>query len=219
MHADFHVKKYGFDRVFSLGASKPEVNPSDLQLQVLELQAEIERLKQERDEDLARARADGFEAGLVRARSDREAATLAAVDALNAALENVERRFEDAETRISQEAAEVALAAADFMAARALEQAPWAAIDQAIGRVLRQVRGQTLQVRVHPSLVADIGRLIEARRSQDRRRLSIDAFADETLAPGDAIISWEQGGLVLDAAARREVVRAELGGVPVAAAD
>ena len=36
-------------------------------------------------------------------------------------------------------------------------------------------------------------------------------ISDDALAIGDALIAWEQGGLTLDAAARRSAILAELG--------
>jgi flagellar assembly protein FliH len=123
----------------------------------------------------------------------------------------VDARFEEVVTRMQQDSAEVALSAADVLAARALQHAPGAAIDEAIGRVLRQVaRGQELLVRVHPDHITEIERMVAIRQGGDRRRLNIQVVADETLPLGDANIEWDQGGLVLDASARAEAIRAEL---------
>ncbi|WP_256731644.1 hypothetical protein [Sphingomonas sp. dw_22] len=98
-----------------------------------------------------------------------------------------------------------------MVAGRALEAAPAAAIDAAIGRVLGQVaRGTELQIRVHPDLVADIEAKIVQRQSQDRRKLNLFVTADADLVLGDAVIGWEEGGLTLSAAARREAITAEL---------
>ena len=80
------------------------------------------------------------------------------------------------------------------------------------GRVLTQVaRGQELRVRVHPDLAERMEAVIAERQSRDRRRLSLTVIADDALAVGDALIAWEQGGLTLDAAARRAAILTELG--------
>lgn len=111
--------------------------------------------------------------------------------------------------RLAADATELALAAADHLAARALGIAPGAGIDQAIGRVLKQIgRGQDLQVRDHPDFVEEIERLIAARQDGERRQLNLHVAADDGLAEGDACIEWDQGGLTLDAAARYAAVRA-----------
>jgi flagellar assembly protein FliH len=154
---------------------------------------------------------DGFQAGLTQARAEQGAALLAAVDALQSSLELTDGRVEEITTRVSEDAAQVALAAAETLAGRAMTQTPAVAIDEAIGRALRQVaRGQEILVRVHPSLVEEVERMIGVRQSGDRRRLSIQIVADERLMLADAHIEWDQGGLTLDAAERAAMVRAEL---------
>lgn len=212
MDAAFHVKPFAFDRIFAVSAAaSTELRVEDLQLQIGALEAELQRLRDDQDAMLALARADAFEAGLAQARGERETAYLAAVDALQASIETVEARFDGVAEQMQQDAAAVALSAAEVLAARAIEEAPAAAIDQAIGRVLRQVaRGQELLVRVHPDLVAEVDRLIAVRQSGDRRRLNLHVEADDALAMGDAHIEWDHGGLILDAAARAEAIRAEL---------
>jgi flagellar assembly protein FliH len=100
------------------------------------------------------------------------------------------------------------------LAARALVEMPAAAIDEAIGRALRQVaRGQEIAVAVAPELVGEVERLIAVRQGGDRRHLALTVVADAALPPGDAHVHWDQGGMVLDAAARAEAVRAALDGV------
>lgn len=212
MDASFHIKPFAFDRIFAVASPAPvDLCAEDLQLQIASLEAELEQVRSDQDAMLALARADGFEAGLTQARNERETAYLAAADALQASLESVESRFEAAVAQVEQDAAEVALSAAEVLAARAIAADPAAGIDEAIGRVLKQVaRGQELLVSVHPSLLAEVERLIGRRQAGDRRRLNLHVVADEMLAPGDARIEWDQGGLVLDAAARAAEIRAEL---------
>lgn len=211
MDASFHIKPFAFDRIFAMPAPDSNLKVEDLQLQVASLEAEAALMRADHEALLARARADGFQAGLTQARAEQGAALLAAVDALQSSIELTDGRVEEITTRISEDAAGVALAAAEMLAARAIEQAPCLAIDEAIGRVLRQVaRGQELLVRVHPSLVDEVERMIGVRQSGDRRRLSIQVIGDDRLPIADAHIEWDQGGLTLDAATRAAAVRAEL---------
>lgn len=212
MDASFHVKPFAFDRIFAVGSTAdPAPRTDDLQLQIASLEAEIERMRADHEAMLVRARADGFEAGLSFARGERETALLSAVDALQASVEMVDGRIEDITRRITEDAAEVAIAGAELLAARALAEAPGAAIDAAIGRALKQVaRGQELLIHVHPDLKPEIERLIAVRQSGDRRRLNLHVVADESLSHGDAHIEWDQGGLKHDAAARAAALRAEL---------
>ncbi len=212
MDAAFHIKPFAFDRVFTAAPPRPTRSSAlDLELEVESLRAELETLRRDHGTELARARADGFEAGLYQARTEREAALLAAADALQASLETIDEEFEAATATVTRDATEVALAAADVMAARALEHAPEQAIEDALARVLQQVgRGPTLLVKVHTSLAEEMTQLVQLRVSRERRRMTIDVVGDPALALGDALILWNEGGLRLDAAARRAMVLEEL---------
>ncbi len=208
----FHnVQRFAFDRVFNLHSDSGEPIPADMSLELGALRTEIAALKAEHGAQIALARAQGFEAGLAQARGEREAALLSAVDALQAGLETIDERFDEVSQRVTGEAAEIALAAADMIAGRALETGPADAIDAAIGRVLGQVaRGTELEVRVHPEIAEAIEARIVERQARDRRRLNLAVVPDATVAIGDAMIGWDQGGLAVDASARRDAVRAEL---------
>lgn len=207
-----HIKPFAFDRIFAMPvANGPAARAEDLRLQVAALEAEAALMRVDHEAQLAVARAEALDAGLAQARGEQAAALLAAVDALQSTIELTDERVEGITARITEDATQVALAAADMLAARALEQAPGASVDAAIGRVLRQVaRGQDLLVRVHPDLTEEIERLVAIRRKGDRRQLNLHVAADDHLALGDAHIEWDQGGLSLDAAARTAAVRAEL---------
>ena len=211
MDASFRIKPFAFDRIFAMPSTEPPLPAEDLQLQIASLEAEAALMRADHEALLAKARMDGFQAGLTQARAEQGAALLAAVDALQSSIELTDGRVEEITTRVREDAAEVALAAAEVLAARAVDIAPALAVDEAIGRVLRQVaRGQEILVRVHPALVEEVERMIGVRQSGDRRRLSIQVVPDERLALADAHIEWDQGGLTLDAAERAAMVRAEL---------
>lgn len=213
MEAAIQVKPFGFDRVFRLATADPAVpGHADHHKQTETLQAEIDRLTHEREADLARARTDGFEAGLVQARRERAAALLSATDALHAAIDDIDTRLAGAADVMMREAAEMALAAAEVLAGHAIDHAPARAIDEALGRALQQVgRGTPLIIRVNPALAADVERAIALRVSQERRKLTLTVIGDETVAEGDAEIFWDEGGIGVDAAVRRAAVMTELG--------
>jgi len=211
MHAHVHVERFGFDRIFAVPPGRSAPIGPDAALEVATLRAELALLKSEQESALALARAQGYETGLAQARAEREVALLSAVDALQAGIEVIDAQFAEVSERVTGEAAEIALAAADMIAGRALETAPGAAIDEAIGRALSQVaRGTELLVRVHPDLLEDIEGRIADRQSRDRRKLNLIVVPDADIPVGDARIGWEEGGLALDAAARREAVLTEL---------
>ncbi|TFI59629.1 flagellar assembly protein FliH [Sphingomonas parva] len=211
-----HIKPFAFERVFAQAPAIADARPDPLQLQAEaeSLRAQIERLELEREMALSQARQDGYEAGLAFARSEREAAMLAAVDALQAGVEQIAEEVDAAVAKTTAEAAELALAAADLIAGRALAAAPVETIDAALGRVLEQLgRNPKLQIRVHTSLVEEMERMIAARQAGDRRRMFLHVAGDDTLALGDTLITWDGGGLRLEAEARRDAVREELDGL------
>lgn len=207
-----NVERFAFDRIFSTPASESATVPSgDMLLEISALRAELALLRSDANAQIALARAEGFEAGLAQARAERDVALLSAVDALHAGIESLDERFEDVSRRVTGEAAEIALAAADMIAGRAIDAAPVETIDAAIGRALSQVaRGTELEIRVHPDLIEAIEARIADRQSRDRRKLNLNVVGDVTITVGDAMIGWEQGGLALDATARRQAVLDEL---------
>ena len=207
-----NVERFAFDRIFSTPASESATIPNgDMLLEISALRAELALLRSDVNAQIALARAEGFEAGLAQARAERDVALLSAVDALHAGIESLDERFEDVSRRVTGEAAEIALAAADMIAGRAIDVAPVETIDAAIGRALSQVaRGTELEIRVHPDLIEAIEARIADRQSRDRRKLNLNVVGDVTITVGDAMIGWEQGGLALDATARRQAVLDEL---------
>lgn len=210
MNAPFRIKPFGFDQVFEAGGGAPaDLDLATLRLRVMALEAELAARDDDRRQHISSAREAAFEAGMAQANTDRQNAILAATDAIHAAIESVEAEMQGFADAAAREAGEVARLAAELLAARMIEEAPAAAIDEAIGRVLGQVaRGQEIQVAVHPSLAGELERLVAIRQSGDRRRLAIVVVADPACALPDAHISWDRGGLILDAAARRAAVDA-----------
>lgn len=217
MITNAQVKPFPFARIFSeptVAAVAAGVEEAALTARIAELEAERERMMAEHETALDLTRAEAFQQGIEQARGERETALLAAVDALQASIEAMEEGLGEIEDQLTREAGELALAAADLLAARALEHDPSLAIDEAIGRALGQVRrGQPIRIRVHPDLVEDVERLVAERQAHERRRLSLLVFADTSLSLGDAALQWDEGGLRLDADTRRAAIRAEMAGI------
>ncbi|WP_242148681.1 FliH/SctL family protein [Sphingomonas sp. BAUL-RG-20F-R05-02] len=207
----FQARPFAFDRVFAIAEPDLSGSAGELALRLAAAEAQLAALRADHAAALATAYAEAFEAGLREGRQERDTALLSAADALQAGIEDIAERHGAVLDGLAQDAAEVALAAADMLAGHAVALAPVQAIDDAIARVLGQVaRGQEVVIRVHPDLVTDIEARIADRQSRDRRRLALVVIEDITLAPGDAQIAWDSGGVVLDAAARRAAVLAEL---------
>lgn len=209
-----NIQPFSFDRVFDAAAVAAKPDARMLLEQIASLEAELNQLRLDQAAELARVRSEAFQAGFDHAREGQTTALLSAADALQAGIEAIDGRWGEMETRLTSEAAEVAIASGELLAGRALELNPGLAVDEAIGRALKQVaRGTELQVRVHPELVPEIERLVAIRQSADRRRLNVTVVSDASLDHGDAMIGWDQGGLVMDAAARSAAIRSELQGL------
>jgi flagellar assembly protein FliH len=215
MDLSFQARPFAFDRIFTVPPAPrpgcaPERDATSLAIEVELLQGELARQAEAHRAELVRARADGFEAGLVHARADRETALLAAIDALHDGVEAITETVDVTRAQLVQDAAALARSAATHLAAHTLALDPAAPIDAAIGRALAQVaRGTELVVRVHPDLLPAIEHRIATRQAQDRRKLRLHVEADPMLAIGDARIDWDEGGSCLDHAAREAVVSNE----------
>ncbi len=200
------VHPFTFDRIFAAPAPAVEAG-----LEREHLLAEIEHLRAEVRRAAERGRAQGEADALGRYQAERNTALLAATDALQASIEELDGRFAELEKAVVRDGAALALAAAEQLAGRALAQQPQATIDAAIGRVLAELRrGTPLEVRVHPCLVEQVEAQLAERQARDRRTLHVVVVGDATLPPGDARLLWERGGAHLDQAARREALLREL---------
>ena len=198
------TRAYAFERIFSLSDSDASRSPQDIGLHLLALQAE-----------LATLRSDGFAAGLAQARTETAEALVQTETTLIAAIAGLETEFCTTEARIAAVAANVSLAAAQLLAARAIAVDPTLAIDAALARVLAQTGfREMLHLRVHPLLADAVRALVAGRQSAEQRPLTITIHEDPAVPVGDARIMWDQGGLSLDAAARCAAVRDALGIAP-----
>lgn len=213
MHETFQTRPFAFDRTFAFPVREAErstrrkTDAPGLAQEVETLRSQIATLEQRHTEELARTRSEAFEAGRNHAQADRETAILSALDATQASLEEIAEQYEEMRTELAGDASELALAAAEAIAGQAIEQAPGGAIDEAIGRALAQVaRGQEIEIKVNPDLVEEIETRIAVRQSGDRRKLALVVTEDSSLSPGDAVLKWERGGVLVDAASRLKAV-------------
>ena len=226
MFDNLHVRPFGFDRTFPMPPREParpyrrKTDAGDLAHETETLRSQIARLEQSHQEELARTRTEAFEAGRNHAHEEREEAILSALDAVQASLDEFSERYGELRAQAEADAVEVALVAAETLAGRAIDEEPGGAVDEAIGRALSQVaRGQEIEVRVHPDLVEEIEARIAQRQSEDRRRLALVVSADAGLAPGDAVLKWDRGGVKVDAQSRRQAVLDELAPLMAQTAD
>lgn len=217
METDRRILPFAFDRTFPGSDREParklrrKSDATALATELDALQEQIAGMEQLHREELARARSEAFSAGFDHARAEREEAILAAIDAAQASLESIALQHEEIRAEVVADASQVALAAAETLAGWAIEREPGRTVDEAIGRALLQVaRGDEIEVRVHPDLVEDIERRIADRQASERRQLFLSVTADPAISPGDAALTWERGGVLVDAASRRQAVVDEL---------
>lgn len=206
------IKPFGFNRSFELANSQVGAELSDdLLAEVATMRATLAQLRSRHAEALLEARLEGFEAGRVRASAESASALLAATDALHATLDDIDAHLSDQTRAIHRDAVDVALLAAEMLAGHAVDFAPARAVDEALGRALEQVtRGTALVIRVHPDLADAMAERLTTRIAQERRKLDLNLVPDESIVPGDGQISWNEGGLIVDAAKRREALMTEL---------
>lgn len=211
MDQSFGAKPFCFDTEFAVNIPRPEGPLSEQSLEVSALRAEMEAMRADHGAAIERVRNEAYLEGLAQARTEREQAVLAAVDALHTVWEEFADGRDAVIDQLRTEACELARTIGEALAARALADAPVEAIDEAIGHVLSQIaRGQEVLIHVNPDLTEQVEKRIEDRQSQDRRRLNLVVQSDATIPPGDAHLRWEGGGLALDAKARADTVFAEL---------
>ena len=217
MKTDRRILPFAFDRTFSGSDREParklrrKTDANALATELDALQEKVAEMEQLHREELARARSEAFSAGSDHARTEREEAILAAIDATQASLESIALQHEEMRCEVVADASQAAMAAAEVLAGWAIDREPGRTVDEAIGRALLQVaRGNEIEVRVHPDLVEDIERRIADRQASDRRQLFLSVTADPAISPGDAALTWERGGVLVDAASRRQAVVDEL---------
>lgn len=200
------VRPFSFAAEFREGEGGP-ATAAELEAELAELRLAVTKAREE-------GRAEGFAEALSRLQAERDTALQASLTTLGTALSVIEQRFDGVESALARLAAGLAHDLAEQLAAQAVAEKPAGAVDEAIGRALREVRrGRPIEVRVAPDLVPDVERCIAERQAADRRRLFLTVIPDAAIAPGDARIAWESGALVLDRQARSAFVAKEVEGL------
>lgn len=214
---EISIKPFGFDNVFRFGATSDEIQPETVDTEILyqkiaDLETQLHDAQQARDDAVEAARQEGHEQGIAQARSERAEALLAATDALHVGLDDLASQVGDVRDQLTRDAAQVALCAAEMLAGHAIAQTPGRAFDEALGRALKQVSVNTdLMVHVHPESRLEVEAIVQARLARNGGTPAITIIEDTAIAPNDAHISWADGGLIIEAEARRAAVLAELG--------
>jgi flagellar assembly protein FliH len=208
MSFEGRIRPFQFDRDFTGTLSPRSFSAAELQQEVEELKARLATTEADLDVRLAAAREDGFSAGLAHARADQQMALLAALDALQAAVETTDAEMSDIRASLLDGAADLALAAAEQLAALSLAAEPTAPIHAAIEKAAAEAG---LDARLRIQLNPADATVVETSASHwTLRTVSIDVVPDPAIGPGDARISWGTPALVLDQADRRARVQSAI---------
>lgn len=155
------------------------------------------------EEDLAAARREGFEAGRAEAlREAEESAARRLADAgeqLAAGLAGLRQRQEAANAALAADAMNVALAAVrkmlpELARRHGLEEVT-AVLRECVARLTPEAR---VLVRVHPELAAPLRETVEPLRLRSGFSGALEVTEDETVAPGDCRVDWDDGGAERD---------------------
>jgi flagellar assembly protein FliH len=208
MSFEGRIRPFQFDRDFTSTLSSASFSTAELQEELEHLKARLATSEAEMDVRLAAAREDGFAAGLAHARADQQMALLAALDALQAAVEAADADLTDMRAQMLDGAADLALAAAEQLAAISLAAEPTAAIQAAVEKAADEAG---LDARLRIQLNPADATVVETSASHwTLRTVAIEVVPDPTIAPGDARISWGTSAMVLDKADRRNRVEAAI---------
>ena len=201
MSFEGRIRPFQFDRDFTNTLSSTGFSTAELHQEVEHLKARLATTEADMDVRLAAAREDGFAAGLAHARADQQMALLAALDALQAAVESADAELSDLRARMLDGAADLAMVAAEQLAATSLAAEPTAAIQAAVEMAAEEAG---LDARLRIQLNPADATVVETSASHwTLRTVAIEIVSDPAIAPGDARISWGTSALVLDQMDRR----------------
>ncbi len=141
----------------------------------------------------------GFEQGQASARAEETARLAAALEAVTDKVGVMASNLQGIEEAATLEAIRFARLFAGKLAGTLTGLMPLARLEDAARDILRDMRGTShLTVRVMPDLVesARAKLCVIAERFGFEGRLAV--YATEDLRPGDAVIEWTDGGIILD---------------------
>ena len=178
--------KYLFDEDFATG-EKPTISV-----------VEAERRRADAE---STAHRNGFAAGQAKAQEDVAQRIAAALTVVADGMARIERGLTDIETRLENEAVEVAVAVGGKLAPELISREPFAEVAALATDCFRHlVKTPHVAVRLGPDLYDDGKRRLEeiaAARGFEGRLM---VLSDDALAPGDCRIEWADGGVARDRA-------------------
>jgi flagellar assembly protein FliH len=141
----------------------------------------------------------GFDQGQAAARAEETARLAAALEAVTDRMNQMGSAIQEIEEAATVEAIRFARLFAGKLAGSLTGLLPLARLEEAARDILRDMRGTShLTVRVMPELVAAAREKLSAVAESCGFEGRLAVLATEDLRPGDAMIEWADGGIILD---------------------
>ena len=177
------VVPFTFDSAFDGGASEAAAR------------AEA-RFREELTAARAAAHAQGFEEGYHQAKQELEAATLACLQALAAQIGTVAVGVERVKHDLVTEAAQLVVPMAEAMAGMEIQRRPHEILDRFIQQIFEEHSTEPrLVIRAADSLLDTVKARVESLAAAYGYQGRLIFLAEATLAPGDCLIEWPDGGI------------------------
>lgn len=182
--------KFLFDRNFETPANDAEP-PEVLRERELRRQFDIE-LHAAREAEYQRGLAEGRE----QAAQSREAGTQKAVTQLAASAKNILQKLDNECAAIRSEAVQIAVAAANCLAAELVRNQPTALLEALFSECLEHLSDAPhVAVRVHDSIAGQLQEKLNAAADAKGFTGRIIVLGDPETAKGDCRIEWADGGI------------------------
>lgn len=168
----------------------------------------------------AEAYARGFSDGGSLERNTRDAHLAASISTLMDYLADLDSALRQTLARQDEMGGKLAVALARKLAGRLRMADPLAALDEAFTALVGDMRGEAVvAIAVHPDLVNEAESRLAARAREMLAGFTLALTPDPDLAPGDARITWSEGGALLDQATQDARIDAMIGRILPAAGD
>lgn len=191
------VVPFTFDSAFDGGASEAKAKAE------AQFREELTAVR-------AAAHAQGYEEGYAQAKQELEAATLACLETLASRIGGVISEVDRVKRDLVAEAAGLIVPMAEAVAGMELRSRPHDLLDRFVQQVFEEHSLEPrLVVRVADSQLDVVKTRIEDLASAYGFQGRLIFLAEPTLAPGDCLIEWPDGGIEVRAETRLAQVRAK----------
>lgn len=177
------VVPFTFDAAFDGGASEASAR------------AEAQ-FREELTAARASAHAQGYEEGYAQAKQELEAATLACLQQLAAQIGAVAGEVPRIRRDLTAEAAALVVPMAEAMAGLELQRRPHEMLDRFVQQIFEEHASEPrLVIRANDALLDEVKARVDSLANAYGFQGRLIFLADASLAPGDCLIEWPDGGI------------------------